>query len=84
MQFFDVKSLLLVAIANAFLAQLTYVTGIPLADFYPFGSENDDTAVRRDFEDGSSPRITLSTPFPFFNEGHSTLYVSGMYNKFVG
>ena len=82
MEFLAAKSLLLVAIANAFLTQLTNVTGIPLADFYPFGSGSNDIAVATT-NDGSSPRISLSTPFPFFNEDHSTLYVSGMYKKFV-
>ena len=51
---------------------------IPLDDFYPFGeivneTLNETLLPRND--DGSSPRITLSSVFPFFDENYETVYV---------
>ena len=51
---------------------------IPLDDFYPFGEIvneilNETLLPRND--DGSSPRITLSSVFPFFDENYETVYV---------
>ena len=50
-------------------------TSIPLADFYPFGSESGDANNPR-IDDGSSALIQLSFSFPFFGTDHSSLYVS--------
>ena len=48
---------------------------IPLAQFYPYGSEAGDKGLFRN-DDGSSLVINLTTSFPFFNRDHSTLFVS--------
>ena len=47
---------------------------IPLDDFYPFGEIVNETLLPRN-DDGSSPRITLSSVFPFFDENYETVYV---------
>ena len=52
-----------------------HVAGIPLANFYPFGSTNGDTALPPN-DDGSSAPITLSMPFPFFDETRAMVFVS--------
>ena len=46
---------------------------IPLAEFYPFAGETVNVLRRND--DGYSPRITLSSSFPFFDENYETIYV---------
>ena len=51
------------------------VIGIPLENFYPFGTTAGDIEVPRN-DDGSSPRITLEISFPFFDEEHESVYVS--------
>ena len=61
--------------------------GIPLNEFYPFGSgtaaefENDTFLHLND--DDSSPPILLTSVFPFFDENFDTIYVrmcSYLYN----
>ena len=47
---------------------------IPLAEFYPFGETVNETFLHRN-DDGNSPRITLSSVFPFFDENHEIVYV---------
>lgn len=49
--------------------------GIPLADFYPFGSEAGDSSLPSN-DDGSSGSITLSFTFPFFGTDYRMAYVS--------
>lgn len=49
--------------------------GIPLADFYPFGSEAGDSRLSSN-DDGSSGSITLSFTFPFFGTDYRMVYVS--------
>ena len=50
---------------------------IPLAEFYPFGEIVNETLLHRN-DDGFSPRITLSSAFPFFDENYETIYVRNM------
>ena len=47
---------------------------IPLAEFYPFGATLNETFLPPN-DDGYSPRITLSSVFPFFDENYDTVYV---------
>ena len=54
--------------------QLPPALSIPLAQFYPFGSEAGDSELPSN-DDGSAGPITLSSPFPFFGRAHTTLYV---------
>ena len=61
------------ALLNIFLL-FKDVLCIPLADFYPFGEGGPDAAVGRN-DDGSSPLITLSSNFPFFDENFRNIYV---------
>lgn len=49
--------------------------GLPLSDFYPYGSEAGDAELAPN-DDGSSPAISLSSPFPFFDSLQETVYVS--------
>ena len=60
---------------SALLSALTCATAIPLGDFYPFGFAVSDTVIPAN-DDGSSPTVFLTEPFPFFDEEHSTLFVS--------
>lgn len=62
-----------VIVASLMLA--THVESIPLEQFYPFGSEAGDTVLERTL-DGSSPVNLLPSPFPYFGENFTTLYVS--------
>ncbi len=48
---------------------------IVLEDFYPYGPENGDTSVPTN-DDGSSGRVNIGFPFPFFDEEHESLFVS--------
>ena len=48
--------------------------GIPLADFYPFGSGAGDSRLLSN-DDGSSGSITLSFTFPFFGTDYRMIYV---------
>ena len=52
---------------------------IPLDDFYPFGEIVNETLLHRN-DDGFSPRITLSSVFPFFDENYETVYVRYVLN----
>ena len=46
----------------------------------PFGISEGDSAVPR-FLDGSSSRIDLCTPFPFFETTEISLYVSSIHDS---
>ena len=48
---------------------------IELEDFYPYGPENGDNSVPTN-DDGSSGRVDIIFPFPFFDEDHDSLFVS--------
>ena len=48
---------------------------IELGDFYPYGPGNGDTSVPTN-DDGSSGRVSIVFPFPFFDEDHDSLFVS--------
>ena len=58
-----------------FVFYFVAVLGVKLDDFYPYGSQNGDTAMSKN-DDGSSPDIPISSLFPFFNHQHSKLTVS--------
>jgi len=49
--------------------------GIPLSEFYPFGYDVGDSIIGGTLH-GSSPKISLSEPFPFYGKNYSILYVS--------
>ena len=53
----------------------TDVAAVAIGDFYPFGIEAGDTAVGRTL-DGSSPVISLPSPFNFLGEFYNEIYVS--------
>ena len=61
------------------LSSLPYGTAVPLSSFYSYGSAAGDTALSPT-NDGSSPPITLPTPFNFFGTKDSTIYVSQLIN----
>nr|XP_022323654.1 protein mesh-like [Crassostrea virginica] len=58
-----------------FVFYFVAVLGVKLDDFYPYGSQNGDTAMSKN-DDGSSPDIPISSLFPFFNHQHSKLTVN--------
>ncbi|XP_060071369.1 protein mesh-like [Ylistrum balloti] len=55
------------------ILQLT--SGIPVSQFYPYGETVHDHSFPKN-DDGSSPRVNISTLFPFFNSQHDSLYVN--------
>ena len=57
------------------LSSLPYGTAVPLSSFYSYGSAAGDIALPPT-DDGSSPAITLPTPFNFFGTKYATIYVS--------
>ena len=63
-------------VASVFLNvfQVIYMR-IELEDFYPYGHENGDTSVPQN-DDGSSGRVNIGFPFPFFDVEHQSLFVS--------
>ena len=65
-------------LALYFVFYLVIVLGLKLDDFYPYGSQNGDTAMPKN-DDGSSPDIPISSLFPFFNHQHSKLTASKLY-----
>ena len=66
------KSYLLV---NAFLNifQVVYMR-VELSDFYPYGPGNGDSEAPIN-DDGSTGRVNIGFPFPFFDEDHDSLFV---------
>lgn len=64
-----VKGLLLLVLL--FLRQ---GTSVPLSEFYPFGQAVGDSQLGPN-DDGSSPAITLSIPFRYFDTSYDTIYV---------
>ena len=46
-----------------------------LQNVYPFGASEGDQVVSRN-NDGSSGEVPISTPFPFFDHNHNSLFVS--------
>ena len=54
--------------------QVVYMR-IELDNFYPYGTQNGDTTVPTN-DDGSSGRVNIMFPFPFFDEEHESLFVS--------
>lgn len=63
-------------LASAFfhLAQIAY-TRIELNDFFPYGPSHGDNSVPTN-DDGSSGLVNIAFSFPFFDEEHSSLFVS--------
>lgn len=63
-------------LASVFLNvfQVVYMR-IELEDFYPFGPENGDTSAPIN-DDGSTGRVNIGFPFPFFDQEHEFLFVS--------
>lgn len=56
-------------------ALMQTISGYPLSQFYPFGSTAADNNLPAN-DDGSSPSIPISVPFPFFGSSYSSVYVS--------
>ena len=48
---------------------------VRLSGFYPYGVSNGDTVLPAG-DDDHSGSISISTPFPYFNRNHNSLYVS--------
>ena len=71
----NMQSFLLCIVAILSTVFNRYVTGVPLANFYSFGSTTGDTALQAN-DDNSSPPIILSMPFSFFAETHAMVFVS--------
>ena len=56
------------------IVQIIY-TEIALENFYPYGPANGDITVPTN-DDGSSGRVNIAFPFPFFDVEHEFLFVS--------
>lgn len=48
---------------------------VPLSSFYPYGYSAGDSNLPAN-DDGYTSLISLSTPFPYFGQSYSGLYVS--------
>ncbi|KAL5464049.1 hypothetical protein EMCRGX_G033006 [Ephydatia muelleri] len=62
-------------IALMLLLRFPSGTTIPLSSFYSYGYAANDTLLPQT-DDGSSPAITLPTPFLFYGINYSTIYVN--------
>uniref|UniRef100_A0A914XID4 NIDO domain-containing protein n=1 Tax=Plectus sambesii TaxID=2011161 RepID=A0A914XID4_9BILA len=51
------------------------LAAVPLSQFFPYGSDAGDVFVPRS-DDGSSAQVAISTPFYFFNNTHTNLWVN--------
>ncbi|XP_062583136.1 protein mesh-like [Saccostrea cucullata] len=51
------------------------VESLSVSDFYSFGGINGDTLMAKN-DDGSSPNVSITTKFPYFNHQHDKLIVS--------
>ena len=65
----------LLFIALVVLYHLHRTLCIPLEQFYPYGKENGDMILAANDDQSSSP-ITLTVPFPFFDEEKHIVFVS--------
>ncbi|XP_022783567.1 sushi domain-containing protein 2-like isoform X2 [Stylophora pistillata] len=65
-----VKILVLLAFYNILLSK-----AVVLPNFYPFGVSEGDQLVPTN-DDGSSGKIPISIPFPFFDENQNSLFVN--------
>ena len=66
---------LLWLITTSFLVLVNDVAAIPLEQFYPFGLDAGDNLLNRTL-DGSSSKISLPRPLPFFGKSFDDIYVS--------
>lgn len=48
---------------------------LSLSEFYPYGIVHGDRLLPAN-DDGSSGEVRLSTPFPYFDKNHESLFVS--------
>ena len=71
-------------ITFALLLSLKKITWcIPLSQFYPYGqTESDDVLLKAD--DRTSPGVSLSSVFPFYDKNFQMIYVSiiVLYNSY--
>lgn len=56
------------------LSLISLSIGLPLGDFYPFGSESGDASLAPN--DDASLRVELSTVLPFYGTGYNSIFVS--------
>ena len=61
------------------LLLLHFCSALPLRDFYPFGAGTTDSNLTSN--DDRSSRIQISTIFPFFGVGHTTVFVSDCWDS---
>ena len=63
------------------LSLISLSIGLPLGDFYPFGSENGDASLAP--SDDDSLRVELSTVLPFYGTGYNSIFVSNFHTNYV-
>ena len=73
----DHCSIIAVAVIDNY-NKLTLFNHIPVSSLYCFGVSAGDFQLERE-DDGSSPPISLSIPFPFFGASESIVYVSQLH-----
>ena len=69
----------------ALLLSLKKITWcIPLSQFYPYGQTESDDVLLLKADDGTSPGVSLSSVFPFYDKNFQTIYVSiiVLYNSY--
>ena len=54
---------------------IVVLEAIKVKNFYPFGQSEGDQIVPPN-DDGSSGKVLISFPFPFFGQDHLSLFVS--------
>lgn len=54
---------------------IVVLEAIKVKNFYPFGQSEGDQIVPPN-DDGSSGKVPISFPFPFFGQDHLSLFVS--------
>lgn len=67
----------LVVIATIVVCLSVAIRGSVEAELYPFGADSGDDALPPS-NDGTSPQLSLSTPFVFYGNSRETLFVSDL------
>ena len=73
------NTILLVLATSVTTIECQTFTSVP-AHFYPFGPDFGDGTVPVN-DDGGSGELSISIPFPYFDNLHSSLYVSTFTKK---
>ena len=74
-------ALMIAVVLTLLLSSMPSGAAVPLSSFYSYGSAAGDSALPPT-DDGSSPPITLPSPFRLYGTNNSIVYVSWFHSAF--